>query len=44
MLVRTVKGLGRRFSWTQLLDNDDRQGSLFETEVACDCFDGGLDS
>jgi len=43
MLVRTVKGLGRRFSWTQLLDND-RQGSLFETEVACDCFDGGLDS
>jgi hypothetical protein len=41
--LTSVKGLGRRWSWTDLVDADDRQADLFLTppEIPCGCYDGG---
>lgn len=30
--LNSVKGLGRRFSWTDLIDGDDRQTTIFEEQ------------
>lgn len=41
--LTTIKGLGRRFSWAELAEADERQRQLFEdgtAEIPCGCFDG----
>jgi hypothetical protein len=36
-----IKGLGRNFSWAIMVEQDRRQGKLFDgPQIACDCFDG----
>ncbi len=39
----TVRGLGRNWSWEQIVQIDEQQSKLFPEapEVACMCFDGG---
>jgi hypothetical protein len=41
-VTTNVKGLGRHWSWRDLLDADARQGKLFaiETALPCGCYDG----
>lgn len=42
--LTTIKGLGRRFAWGDLLANDEAQGRLFPDEeppeLPCGCYDG----
>lgn len=41
--LTTLRGLGRRFSWAELIDADERQGKLFDGDpvtVPCGCYDG----
>ena len=35
-----IKGLGRNYSWKELIDADDAQMKMFTTEVPCECYDG----
>jgi hypothetical protein len=37
----SVSGLGRRFSWRDLIHG--KPLLLFDTEIACECYDGGAD-
>lgn len=43
--LQTVKGLGRRYAWKELVVLDEKQCSLFrdydEDDLPCGCFDGG---
>ena len=41
----SVKGLGRNWSWEQLVQIDEAQGNLFHetVEIPCMCFDGDSD-
>lgn len=43
----SIQGLGKRFSWEEMADADDRQGALFEPEdeagevdIDCECHEG----
>lgn len=38
-----IKGLGRNYSWSEMVDFSDSQINLFENtvEAPCDCYDGG---
>lgn len=40
--LETIRGLGRNFSWEQLLDAESRQENmnLEPAEIACECYDG----
>jgi hypothetical protein len=40
--LTTVKGLGRRFSWRDLIPRLDREDALDVETIACECFDGGV--
>jgi hypothetical protein len=35
-----IKGLGRNYSWAELVRADDAQMCLFTSEVPCECYDG----
>jgi hypothetical protein len=39
--LTSVKGLGRRFSWRDLIEG--KPVPLFESEIACECYDGAGD-
>lgn len=41
--LKTVKGLGRSFSWTELLEGRCDLNEPFLPGVPCDCYDGGED-
>jgi hypothetical protein len=43
--AHTVKGLGRKWSWSSLVDADARQQRLFPelAQAPCDCMEGGDD-
>ena len=36
----SIKGLGRNYSWAELIKADDAQMKMFSTEVPCECYDG----
>ena len=38
--LQSVSGLGRSFSWENLIRNYDSQQKLFNIEISCDCYDG----
>lgn len=38
--LRTVKGLGRRFAWSELIRQKDMLGFDLPPELACGCYDG----
>lgn len=41
--LHTIRGLGRRWSWRDLVEQATRQGDLFEAgppEIDCGCYDG----
>lgn len=42
--LKTVKGLGRRFSWEGVVREELRQIQLFPPEESCGCYDGEYDS
>ena len=35
-----IKGLGRNWSWKELIDSDNAQIKMFTNEVPCECYDG----
>jgi len=41
--LTTVKGLGRRFAWADLIKSAEDQANLFPPEIDCGCYDGGAD-
>ena len=45
-ILTDVKGLGRDYSWADLIEFDEKQLKLIDSdwstaEIACGCFDGG---
>ena len=38
--LTSIKGLGRNWSWKELIDSDNAQMKMFVTEVPCECYDG----
>lgn len=38
--LTSVKGLGRNYSWKELVEADNAQMKMFTSEVPCECYDG----
>ena len=38
--LETIKGLGRTFSWADIIEFQDRQQDFIGYEIPCDCYDG----
>jgi hypothetical protein len=38
--LHTIKGLGRNFSWEEVLKQNDAFGFESPIELACGCYDG----
>jgi hypothetical protein len=38
--LTTVKGLGRNYSWKELIYSDNAQMKMFTNDVPCECYDG----
>ena len=38
--LTTVKGLGRNYSWKELIKYDNAQMKMFTQEIPCECYDG----
>jgi hypothetical protein len=36
----SIKGLGRNYSWKELIAADNAQMKMFVSEVPCECYDG----
>ena len=36
----SIKGLGGKYSWRRLIDQEKSQVKMFDLPVACDCYDG----
>jgi hypothetical protein len=35
-----IRGLGRNYSWKELIDSDNAQMKMFTNDVPCECYDG----